>query len=248
MIATELVDALIAAHGGRARWHLVDSIEASLSSGGLAFALKGQPLALRWLHAVVRPHAREVVLYGYAQPEWRGVWTPDEVRLVDARGETIAQRESPRACFARVGRQLRWDRLDMLYFAGYALWNYLSFPFLLESSGVTAIEKPVDGAPSTRLLEAWFDESVPTHCRVQRFHIDASLHLLRHDYTADVIGRLATAANFCRAAEEVDGIRFYTRRQVVPRFGDGLILPFPTLVWIELDSLRVRFVGGGRPA
>lgn len=247
MIATELVDALIEGHGGRARWRAVDSIEAALSSGGLAFALKWQPFALRWLQAVVRPHAREVTLYGYGRPEWRGIWTPDEVRLVDAGGDTVARRTSPRQAFARSGRVLRWDALDMLYFAGYALWNYLSFPFLLEAPGVTAIEKPAAGPPGSRLIEAWFDDGVPTHSRVQRFHVDASLRLVRHDYTADVLGRFATAANFCRASQVVDGLRFYTRRRVVPRFGPELVLPLPTLVWIELDSVRVRFLGGSGP-
>jgi hypothetical protein len=44
----------------------------------------------------------------------------------------------------------------------------------------------------------------------------------------------------------VDGLRFYTRRLVTPRFGDPLVLPGPTLVWIELDDIRVHRRGGAQ--
>jgi hypothetical protein len=74
---------------------------------------------------------------------------------------------------------------------------------------------------------------------VQSFHVDASGLLTRHDYTADVIGKWANAANFCLASEIVDGVRFYTRRRVLPRFGTQTVLPFPTLVWIEIDAIRL---------
>lgn len=87
---------------------------------------------------------------------------------------------------------------------------------------------------------------MPTHSALQTFHVDAAGLLLRHDYTADVIGGWATAANRCLASAVVDGLRFYTRRLVTPRFGDHLVLPGPTLVWIELDDIRVhRRVGAG---
>ena len=70
--------------------------------------------------------------------------------------------------------------------------------------------------------------------------LDAAGLLRRHDYTADVIGGWATAANRCLASEVVDDLRFYTRRLVTPRFGDHLVLPGPTLVWIELDDTGAR--------
>ena len=79
----------------------------------------------------------------------------------------------------------------------------------------------------------------PDGARYWGVHGAAGL-LLRHDYTADVIGGWATAANRCLASAVVDGLRFYTRRLVTPRFGDHVVLPGPTLVWIELDDIRVH--------
>ena len=54
----------------------------------------------------------------------------DEVRIIDGNGTIVAQRMNPRATFRGLAR-LTWDALDFTYFAGYALWNYLTTPFLL---------------------------------------------------------------------------------------------------------------------
>ena len=239
MKSVDLIEEVIEAHGGRRRWQSLDTIEASFSSGGLAFSLHLQPLALRGLRVFLKPHARHLVLRGYCRKDWSGVWTPTHVRILDGNGSLVAERHNPRAFFSRIGRQFRWDKLDLLYFAGYALWNYLSFPFILEEPGVTVIEsESVEGEASGRLV-ARFDDDVPTHSKFQTFHVDKSGLLNRHDYTADVIGRWAKAANFCLATEWVDGLRFYTRRRVYPRVGVQTVLPFPTLIWIEIDDIRL---------
>lgn len=244
MQAIGLFEEVVAAHGGRDRWRSVEVIEAAFSSGGLAFAAHLQPFALKGLRVSLMPHKQQLVLTGYCHPDWRGIWSPTHVQITDGADAVVAERHDPRASFSRVSRQLRWDKLDLLYFAGYALWNYLSFPFILEAPGVT-LATCDDGklAPERRLM-AEFDERVATHSRLQTFHIDEAGLLFRHDSTADVIGRWATAANFCLASEQVDGLRFYTRRRVLPRFGERKVLPFPTLVWIEIGDLRLVRAGG----
>ncbi len=233
MNSNPLLEQVLEAHGGRARWQSLDTIEADFSSGGLAFSLHLQPWTLQGLKISVQPHARRVVLRDFVHPGWSGVWTPNRVQILDDHGVVVAQRLDPRIAFSRIDKQVRWNKLDILYFAGYALWNYLSFPFILESPGVTL------GNTDSRELRARFDSSVPTHSEVQSFHVDPSGLLTRHDYTADVIGKWANAANFCLASELVDGLRFYTRRRVLPRFGTQTVLPFPTLVWIEIDAIRL---------
>lgn len=242
--ARVLLERLIDAHGGRERWKSVRCVEFSLSSAGLAFSLHMQGSALLGLQARVYPHARRVELRDYGQPGGCGVWTPDRVWLLDTGGNELRARDAPRAQFSRWSRQVRWDDLDMLYFAGYALWNYLSFPFLLEEPGVHLGE--VLSVPGGFRLEAAFAPGFPTHSARQSFHVDASGGLLRHDYVADVIGPWAAAANLSQASVQVDGLRFYTRRRVFPRLGVTTVLPWPTLVWIEIDGLRWRS-GPGQP-
>jgi hypothetical protein len=237
----DLLDEAIAAHGGRDRWRKVESIEFSLSSGGFAFLSRSQPTALLNLKVSLRPHERETTLCDFPRPDWRGVWTPDRVRILDQQGQLQGERSDPRRHFVGVVNQVFWDKLDVLYFAGYALWNYLSFPFLFEEPGV--IVKEVDARGDAPRLDVVFDSDVPTHSAKQSFHFDRSRRLLRHDYTADVIGKWASAAHFCKDSVEAGGLRFYTQRKVYPRLG-GTIIRFPTLVWINIDDVRIVWSGG----
>ena len=186
-----------------------------------------------------QPHARRVVLDGFGSARGRGVWTPDDVQIHDRDGTLLARRSAPRAQFTRPLKQLRWDALDILYFAGYALWNYLSFPYLLTLPGVRLQDAPSSARGATRQLVATFDPSVPTHSAQQRFHVNDAGHLVRHDYTADVIGTWAHAAHLCLESTTAGGLHWYTRRRVYPLLGANTVLPAPTLVWIELDEVRV---------
>jgi hypothetical protein len=140
-----------------------------------------------------------------------------------------------------VRRQLHWDSLDALYFAGYAMWNYLSIPFLFTREGFEVEEgEPLetDGGPWRR-LDVRFPEGFPTHCREQCFYFDHQGLLRRHDYTPDVVGPYARAAHLVSGHREVDGLVFGTHRHVVPRAPGGRSLPGPNVVWIDLDSIGV---------
>lgn len=233
---------VLEAHGGRDRWQSVKVIEASLSSGGFAFATHCQPSALRGLQVSIEPHEQRVAFRHFGGPGWSGVWSPSYVALHDAEARMVCERHAPRDQFRRFVKNVVWDKLDILYFAGYALWNYLSFPFLLAGPGVAVSLTEARDARSGPQLAASFPPSIATHSPRQVFHFDQRRHLVRHDYTADVIGGWATAANCILASEEVGGLRFYTRRKVYPRMGPRqTVLPLPLLVWIEIDDIAVSF-------
>ncbi len=128
MTTEELVDEVMEEHGGRTRWKELEVIEASLSSGGFAFASRLQPFALRHLKLSVNPHARRVTLRDFSREGWLGIWTPTHVQIRDDNDSPVSERHEPRAQFGRLLNKVRWDKLDILYFAGYALWNYCRFP------------------------------------------------------------------------------------------------------------------------
>lgn len=242
MNADNLLTQVCDAHGGLARWRAVEAIDFALSSSGLAFSSHGQGSALVGLNVRLWPHQRRVELHHYGEPGGLGVWTPEHVAHYAADGRLLAERQHPRAQFSRLRKRLVWDKLDMLYFGGYALWNYLSFPFVLAEPGVrVSLPTAVDRCAGAGLV-AEFDASVPTHSARQVFHLNQALHLTQHDYTADVIGSWATAANCALASTEVAGLRFYTRRHVTPRMGPWqTVLPFPLLVRIDITELAVQF-------
>lgn len=246
--AEALLAQVVARHGGMRRWASVDRIDARLSAGGLAFLSRWQACALIRRQVSMFPHQRRVLLAPFFDVGSVGEWTPDAVRVHRADRADVEQRMAPRARFDHWRSHIWWDRMDVLYFAGYALWNYLSFPFLLDDASVV-LHPDVTRSPSgDRVLSVQFPEAYPTHCRHQRFHVDAEGCLVRHDYVAEVFGSWAAAANFCEVAQEHCGLRFYTRRRVLPSSAVCLALRFPTLVWIELDELVVHEAANGNDA
>jgi hypothetical protein len=181
----------------------------------------------------------------FPEPGVRGVFERGEARLEREGGEVVAARRNPRkAFFGRAGlrRNLRWDALDATYFAGYAMWNYLSFPLLLARPGVEVEEISPwrSNGGELRRLEAEFPHGLDTHSRHQRFYFDAGGRLVRHDYVAEVVGRWANAAHLCADHVESGGLVFPTRRWVRPIGPRNRPLPFPTMVWIRLADLQVE--------
>jgi hypothetical protein len=55
--------------------------------------------------------------------------------------QAVAERSNPRAAFDGYALDTPWDWLDLAYFYGYAISNYLTTPFLVRAAGL-----PVGGA------------------------------------------------------------------------------------------------------
>lgn len=236
----EAFDRIMVAHGGRESWAGVAGIHARLSTGGLAYATRGIRSSGIDLQVAVRPAERVVEIADYPCTGWWGKWHDDQVWVGPSGGPFSDARSQMRQRFKGWIRHPRWDALDLLYFLGYALWNYLSFPILLGHPGtrIRIVRGGQVGQPT--ILAVRFPAELPTHSQDQRFHLDASGFLRRQDYVAEVFGTWAAGANHCLHAETVDGLRLYTRRRVVPALGGRVALPGPTLVWIHLDEVQVH--------
>src|SRR5262245_36727197 len=64
-------------------------------------------------------------------------FTPNRVAVEKLDGELVAERRQPKASFAGHDLRTPWDPLQRAYFNGYALWTYLTSPFLLTLPGFT---------------------------------------------------------------------------------------------------------------
>jgi hypothetical protein len=241
-VAIELVEQTIAAHGGLELWQGASEVRVQVSSGGLAFQTKHQGRAVRDVEARISTSGQHVVLTPYPQPGQRGVL--DEggtVRIETDAGELIEDRRHARSAFQDLRHRLWWDRLDILYFATYALWTYVSTPFVLvrEDYRVGELDRWVENGESWRRLAVTFPEHVHTHSREQVFYIDAGGLIRRHDYTAEPIGGWAKAAHYCLDHRTFDGLVVPTRRRVYPRRRDNRRRAGPLLVWIEVPRAAV---------
>ena len=229
-----LLDEVLAAYGGIDRWRAVETVRAHVRTGGLLLATRAPRELVAEYRLTMRTGEQWVELDPVGVPE-RVVFDRGAVRLTGPDGEVLGERRDPRPLFfGRRGlrRNLRWDPLDLGYFAGYAMWNYLALPFLLAHDGVALTELP------GRRLDAVFPEAIHTHSSRQTFWFGSDGLLRRHHYTAGVVGRWARAAHAVHDHREFDGLLFPTRRRVTPRGPGGRALPGPTLVWIAVDAVE----------
>jgi hypothetical protein len=133
-----------------------------------------------------------------------------------------------------------WDPLHRAYFNGYALWTYLTTPFLLAMDGVRVEETEPwrEDAETWRVLRAHFPDSIETHCPIQDFFFGEDLLLRRHDYTVTIAGGFA-AAQLTSDYTEAAGIRLPTRRRAYLRAPDRQ--PIPDLLVVSIDIADVQF-------
>jgi hypothetical protein len=226
----------IDAYGGKETWTKAKSIEAEFSARGLAFTLKRRPKLRRAKIAmnISRPFSR-ITPIGRNR-EISGVLNNQDVHVEGVDGEVIRERKNARQYFPGGRRLLYWDDLDMAYFANYAMWNYLTLPALLMRTDI--IWKEIEAG----FLEALFPKEIPTHSQRQhfRFDLDTGL-LLQHDYTAEVISRLAKAAHIVLDHSEMKGLKFTSHRRVTPRSAKGKPLGGPTLIEITIHDYQLNF-------
>jgi hypothetical protein len=237
-----LLREVIDAHGGFAAWHQAHRVRAILSTGGLLFPMRTTRDVFRQTEVVVDLRSPCSELQSFPGPGETGFFEGDRVWIADRSGKAIAERHHPRAGFRGIRKQLHWDPLDSVYFAGYAVWNYLTTPYLLCRSDVRveATAPCHDKGRLWRGLAASFPEDLPTHNTRQAFYFDERARLRRHDYHAEVVGPYAVATHYCDDHQTFGSAVFPTRRRVVPRTARGKTLPFPTLVWIHVHEARLE--------
>ena len=238
-----LLDEVLAAHGGAGRFAAVGEIVWRVRSGGFAIGSKRAGRRLPIFEARIATDRPHTVISPYPGPGRRGVFdgSDDVVRIETDGGAVVAERAAPRAMFSRPRRAVWWDDLDVLYFAGYALWAYATAPFCFTRPGfeVSEIEPFAEGTSLRRRLAVTFAADVPAHSTEQAFHIDDTGLIRRNDYTAEVFGGWAKAAHYVDEYTAVDGLMVARRRRVYPRRPDGRPRPFPTLVSLDVSDARM---------
>jgi len=236
----ELLEHVLEAHGGLDRWQSVRELAVHHRSGGIAFAAKFQGRTLAPRLANISPSAQRAAFVSYP-PGGRGVFDHGAVSIETDRGEQIAHRLDPLSQLHTPRRMLWWDKLDLLYFIGSAMWNYLAAPFIFTSPGfeLRQLEPWKEGTEVWSRLGVTFPPELHTHSRHQVFYFDAGGLLRRLDYTAEEFGKRADAAQYCSGHREFGGLKFPMRRRVFLRRPDGRPRRYPLLIWIDIEAVDV---------
>jgi hypothetical protein len=234
-----LIELAIAAHGGRERWQELNRVRAHLHCGGVIWELKGHAGALDDINVDVDLHRQFASHSPFLSPGMRTAFAADRVAILDADDQVVEERANPRASFAGHVLETPWDPIQLAYFCGYAMWTYLTTPFVFAEPGFRAeeLEPWQEGGETWRRLRVHYPEQIATHTGEQTFYIDEKGLIRRHDYTAEIINGGA-AAHYSYRHTEVDGIVVPTERRVYPIGPGGSALPEPLLVSINLDNIQ----------
>ena len=167
------------------------------------------------------------------------VFTPNQVSLQSESGRTLDTCNNPRSRFSGHSAGSKWDKLHAGYFSSYALWGYLTNPFLFTYPGFEAheIEPWHEDGERWRVLQVTFPDEYAAHTRTQYSYFGEDGLLRRHLYTVDVLGG-AQGANYAAEYCAVDGVMVATRRRVVAYDDARQKVPAPVLVSIDLSGIH----------
>lgn len=169
----------------------------------------------------------------------RIIFTPHQVSLETESGTLLDTRIDPRSAFAGQSADSKWDKLHAGYFCSYALWGYLTTPFLYTYPGFQAceIEPWHEDGELWRVLKVTFPDEYAAHTRTQYSYFGEDGLLRRHLYTVDILGG-AQGANYASEYRVVDGVMPATRRRVLAYDDAGRKVPEPILVSIDLSEIH----------
>jgi hypothetical protein len=225
----------LVAYGGQAAWKAATSVESRVTVGGLLFQLKGIniPPHARITVDVQRPHT---VIEPVDESGDIGVLDGFSVKIVARDGRILEQRDDAREHLQNASLTTRWDRLNLLYFLGYAFWGYYTLPYQLTRTDIEWTELR-DG-----VLQADYGTNLPVHSRIQRFWFDTKTGLLRrNDYTPVAATPTARVANVVFEHGVSNGIPYTSKRRVKTSLEQyGWVLPFPDFITIDVESWRLR--------
>jgi hypothetical protein len=239
----ELLARVLDAHGGLERWSGLEALTARLSVGGPFWGLRGFPDAFLDERLELYLHREHAAFTPWIAPGQRLTFdvAPERVTLLTADGNTVDSRTNPRSSYAGYNRYSAWDALQVGYFLSYAMWNYLTTPYLFTYPGVQTREvEPWDEDGETwRRLHVTFPDTIATHTAEQDFYYDSDAMLRRHDYTVDVNAN-AVVAHYADEYKTFDGLVFPTRRRVHRRNPDGTPDRSQTAITIDIYEIAVR--------
>lgn len=235
----DLLERVLTAHGGQERWNSFDTVSASIVTGGSLWGMKGLTQDSDSRQMTVWLHEQRASVMPFGAPNQRTAYTPDRIAIETTDGQVVAERSDPRASFHNHAETTPWDPLHRAYFNGYALWSYMTMPFLFILPGVRVeeVDPWEEGDQHWRRLRVHFAQNVVTHCPLQDFYFGEDFLLRRHDYSVDVSGGFP-AAQYVHDYVEAQGLRLPSKRRAYRRDANNHAITSQLLVAIDISDIR----------
>jgi hypothetical protein len=236
----EILEFALAGHGGLDRWKTFRTVSAHLSQGGALWELKQQGGVLAEVDVVADLQEEHVSHGPFGTPPVHTDFTPDRVAIESSDGSVVEELMEPRKSFADHVQTTPWNRLQLAYFAGTAMWTYLTQPFSFTLPGFKTSEGEPwnEGGKTYRTLHVTWPEGFATHNADQVLYLDEDGTVFRHDYTVEITGG-TPAAHYMTDYTEVSGLKVPARHRIYPRGADGK--PDESLLIVSIDYSNVAY-------
>lgn len=235
-----ILETVISAHGGLERWRQVNAIRTRVRGIFPLMMIKGVFPRWRTFDATINAGRPRVHLRDYPSAGCQGEFDRWRVAITTPDSRVEERDYMPRGNDGRPLFRYVWDDLDLLFFIGYALWNYMVSPFLFMQQGFEhrRLEPVRWRGQWLQRMDLVYPDDLPKHCKTQRYFIDERGLIRRLDYRADVIGSWAIGAHLCSRYESFDGLYYPCRREVYGGWIPRLVPRFPPAVIAEFQSIE----------
>ena len=233
----ELLEFALEAHGGLERLRELTEIKADLSVTGALWQAKSQSGALKHIRIEASLRQQRMTTHIIGQDK-RLHFTPDSVNAETEDGTLLGRRDQPRASFSGHQLQTPWDDLHVAYFDSYALWTYITIPFLYTYPDFVTEELPPweEDGETWRPLSVLFPENIASHTKKQVSYFGPDGLLRRHEYTVDVLVG-AQGVNYALDYRNVNGISVPMKRRVYAYDAAKRKIADPVLVAIDIHDI-----------
>ncbi|TFV80457.1 hypothetical protein E4K64_01190 [Bradyrhizobium frederickii] len=227
-----LLDDVIDASGGMARWNSLKRFTLHLSVGGSLFSSAGHAREFKDVTAEGSTHTQSLRFTGITGGERSGSFQPDAITIEKLDGEVLQAWSNPVLSFAEAGSSALADELHLVFFCGVAIWTCLTIPFLLAHPDVVTEELSPwqDSTETWRRLRAQFPAHLITLASEQIFYFDQSGLQRRTDHA--LFGMKIAHASW--AHDSFGGIVLPTLRRIQTLQPDGTVTAKPVLMDVEI--------------
>lgn len=242
-----LLGEVIDAHGGLERWITIHAMVVDVSIHGALWNVVGMPTAFEQTRVISLTRSQHLELDRRSDNRTL-ILHSGAVELRNRVGDVDVSVPDARQAFSALNSGTTWNDIQAAYFNGYALWQYLTAPFLYTYPGfeVAEMEPWEEEGETWRVLRVTFPESIVAHTRVQYAYVGPDRLVRRLRYTVDVLGG-ARGVNYADNYQLVDGIQFPLTRTVYAYGPDLKKIADPVLVSIQLGKPSFVYQGTTSP-
>jgi hypothetical protein len=239
-----LLEKALKAHGGKNFWNKLSSISMEFEVKGNILATRLKPPKTWSLRLEVDTRKVCCKLSPFPKKGERGIFTNEYIQIETDSGKILLKKDLEELFNGKSRLPLIWEDFHILYFFGYAFWNYVMTPYFFTWPGFEIEEIGTWQEKNGQIwdkLAVTFPKNIPTHCKKQVFYFNKEGLLCRLDYTAEIFGSFARGAHYCWEYKEFDGLIVPTRRKVFWRLPSGHPLkPFGVMEgWVR--QVKVNF-------